>query len=250
MYKIFAVLAVCAMGTVPAFAAVNNGCDKEDNSYINPIVALCSTHTYNVASNTNAGHNFSSDTDRQNQRDIIALKTTVITQQMKQQYDYLNSTIKRLKTQLQKAVLTTSLEAAGASSDGNSSSSYNKYSNIVLSGADDCMAKTGGTDNVAQCLQSNLVQIRAAVNANNLSDAMRQLKKDLDVADVNNIYQIPKEATLESDKACLNVTNNIKDRNILNTCINAFSAKINKYFNDKNETNSQLNALKGIFGNK
>jgi hypothetical protein len=56
-------------------------------------------------------------------QDIIALKTTVISQQMYKQYEYLEAMIRRLKTQLEKATLTASLQAAGASSSSSVSDS-------------------------------------------------------------------------------------------------------------------------------
>ena len=54
--------------------------------------------------------------------EIIAMKTTVISQQMYKQYEYLSATLRRLKTQLEKATLTAKLQAASAKDDESSSS--------------------------------------------------------------------------------------------------------------------------------
>lgn len=239
MNKIFTVIFImCTACVAPAFAA-SNGCENENNNLINPVLALCSTHSYNAATQTNVGKNFSSDTDRQNQRDIIALKTTVITQQMKQQYDYLNATIRRLKTQLQKAVLTTSLEAAGASSDKSGSSSYNSNNrNIILAGAQDCTAQTS-VATATDCLQSNIVQIRAAANANELSGAMKQLQKDLTAADNWGIKV--------SSSDCDAIANNTRNRDNLLDCISALNVAIAKFKEDRSDATAQVNAIKGLF---
>lgn len=155
--------------------AASNGCDKDDYDRINPALALCSTHVYNIGKTQNQ----SSEANRQVMRDVIALKTTVITQQLEQQYDFLEATVKRLKTQLEKAVLTTSFEAAGASSS--SSSSASNDSNVVLIGAENCLLKTSTSDGL-NCIQNNIRIVLQAVSSGNIGEAYRQLQKDLSFA--------------------------------------------------------------------
>ena len=133
---------VCALA-LPAFAATtNNGCDNESNDRINPEIALCSTHVYNIGQDQNRP----SESDKQLMKNVVALKTTVMTQQMYKQYEYLNATLRRLKIQLEKATLNATLQAAGAKSEGGSSSgglaggnSNNDDKTIFLAGANNCM---------------------------------------------------------------------------------------------------------------
>ncbi len=161
MERIFAnVIAPCVMAAVlcaPVLAATNNGCDDEDNAYIAPELALCSTHVYNIGQTENP----SDESTRAAMREVVALKTTLMTQQMKQQYDYLEATIRRFKTQLEKAILTTSLQAAGASDEdsGTIGGAFGRLAgtgnpNTFLSGAKDC-GTMGTTAEVFACLRDN-----------------------------------------------------------------------------------------------
>lgn len=96
-----------------------DGCDNEANDRIAPELALCSVHAYNIGQAQNP-----SGADKQLMKDVVALKTTVIAQQMNKQYEYMDSMIRRFKTQLEKAILTTKLQSAGAapsSGDGGAS---------------------------------------------------------------------------------------------------------------------------------
>ncbi|MDR2412883.1 MAG: hypothetical protein LBD50_01580 [Rickettsiales bacterium] len=115
-------LAPCAL-----FAATDTSCDDERNDFINQRLALCSTHVYNIG----ASQNPESLEVRQTMNEVVALKTTIMTQQIKKQYDALETTVKRLKTQLEKAILTASMEAAGASKEESSSNS--RKSNYIES---------------------------------------------------------------------------------------------------------------------
>ena len=55
--KCMATAVVCALA-LPSFAATtNNGCDKEGNDRINPEIALCSTHVYNIGEDSNRTSN-------------------------------------------------------------------------------------------------------------------------------------------------------------------------------------------------
>ena len=186
--------AMCACGVISialggAFAATtDNGCGKDSNDRINPEIALCSTHVYNIGEVENP----STESDKQLMRDVVALKSTVMTQQMYKQYEYLDATLKRFKTQLEKAVLTTKLMAAGADGDtcgssysgvstGSGSSYRSTDSNIKLAGAQNCMTTT--YQNSYSCLTSNIQLVLNAVNGgNNVSEARRQLENDLNVA--------------------------------------------------------------------
>lgn len=189
----------CALAVNGAYAA-GNGCDNPDNDRINPEIALCSTHVYNIGGeqlSNGAIYNPRDDTNRQLMRDVVALKTTVMTQQMYKQYEYLETMIRRFKTQLEKAVLTTKIQVAGggtSSSAGNSSysgginisnngssSGNGRNNNTVLAGTTDCSMVAYA--DAFQCLISNIQLVINAANARtNMSEAKAQLEKDLAVA--------------------------------------------------------------------
>ena len=96
--KVCAISVIALLATHGAFAATGNGCDNDKNDRINPEIALCSTHVYNVGFSQNQ----SSESNKQLMRDTVALKTTVMTQQMYRQYEYLDATLRRFKTQWKK----------------------------------------------------------------------------------------------------------------------------------------------------
>ena len=194
-----------------AYAAVGNGCDEsDDNEYVNPELALCSTHVYNIGGIENPDN----DAKREMMKDVVALKTTVMTQQMYKQYEYLESMMKRFKTQLEKAVLTTKLQAAGASTGTTSSSSSgmyldntgttssrvgsNKY--VVLNDAKNCSLEPTITS-ALQCLLDNISITLSAVDNGNTSGAKRQLDADKEIAQKLGV-------TLPDD--CKSISNSVK----------------------------------------
>ena len=174
--KIFVVMFVClGMGGVfmaPGFA--DTGCESETNDRIVPELALCSTHVYNIGGTKNP-----SGADKQLMKDVVALKTTVMTQQMNKQYEYLEAMIRRFKVQLEKAVLTTGLEAKGAASSNSSSGTTFKSNdrNIFMAGVKNCNNELLPTD-VMTCLNNNMNTIsNMSGNADNIS---LELRKQLD----------------------------------------------------------------------
>lgn len=163
----------------------NTGCSNDDNAYVSPELALCSTHVYNIGGIENP----KSDSERQIMRDVVALKTTVMTQQMYKQYEYLESMIKRFKTQLEKAVLTTKLQASGATDEYSSYSSSGTASfkssdrNIFMAGVSNCNNELTN-QKVFECLNANLNSIyNASNNGQNITIELRkQLANDYGVA--------------------------------------------------------------------
>lgn len=183
--RIFTVSLVCAVLTCPGLA--DDGCEKESNDRIAPELALCSVHAYNIGISQNP-----SGADKQLMKEIVALKTTVIAQQMNKQYEYMDAMIRRFKTQLEKAVLTTKLQAAGATptnSGGSSSSGGSSYggsggsgggrTNNGLANAEDCMNSYTNYSDIYQCLLRNVAKIQSAVTSGDLGVARRQLSTDL-----------------------------------------------------------------------
>ncbi len=163
MKKIFIILcclAVVGMVAVPLYAADTNGCDDDANDMISADFALCSIHAYNIGSTKNP-----EGSQKDLMREVIAMKTTLITQQMYRQYEQMDSLLRRFKTQLQKAVLTTNLKVAAGDASSTSSSSASSDSSfessnrsIFIAGVKDCNAELGLAD-VLACLNGNLTTI-------------------------------------------------------------------------------------------
>lgn len=161
----------------------DNGCENDENDAIVAELALCSTHAYNIGATKNP-----SGADKELMRDVIAMKTTLITQQMYRQYEQMESMLRRLKTQLEKAVLTTKLNAAGAvTSSGDSRSAYvipedgfqSNDRNIHMADVKNCNNELLPTD-VLQCLNDNMSVISEKTgNADNVnSEVAKQLAND------------------------------------------------------------------------
>ncbi len=172
------ILTVILFGTAilsnDVFAASSNGCDNADNNYITPELALCSTHVYNIGETTNRDR----ASAKQAMRDVVALKSTIMMQQMYKQYQYLDATLSRLKTQLEREILTSQLEVAGASSSDSGSSYGSITGNNGVAGAENCMT-AGLTDDVMNCLARNLERITNAINRSDIGAAKRQIETDL-----------------------------------------------------------------------
>lgn len=163
----------------------------DDCSYINPVFAICDTHPFNIDVSANGwaegGSSVTGYNERQSEMNrIIGLKITVISQQMYKQYEYLNATLHRLKTQLQKAVLTSNLEAAGAKSETGSSSGglvggkSDTDKEIVLAGAENCW-NSSTPKNAYACIQTNLNLIKSNASTNK-QKAAKQLHNTVSVA--------------------------------------------------------------------
>ena len=182
---------------MPTWAAVSNGCEDENNDYIVPSLALCSTHVYNVGQIENPSYE-----SRTLMQDVIALKTTVIAQQMYKQYEYLEAMVRRLKTQLEKATLTASLQAAGATSDsssGGSSSSWRDADKSVYmsAGVTNCM-NIYDDAKILECYQNNINSIVS--QSGNGNKPTREMKQQL-VNDLKNL----KDIKFETATACESV---------------------------------------------
>ena len=137
--------------------------------YISGAYAICDTHPFN---NGKEGY-VSSSAEREEIKQMIAMKITVISQQMYKQYEYLNATLKRLKIQLEKATLTANLEAAGAKSDDSSSGGLlgsNKNSQYT-----NCSGKD--FDGTLYCLRQNYALLAEKGEKCKQADK-KQLEKD------------------------------------------------------------------------
>lgn len=173
-------LCVEDLGSLSNFTpAEDEGC-----SYVSPIYALCDTHMYN-AGETDPEQLKKDVNLKSTIKQIVALKSTVITQQMYKQYEFLAATLRRLKIHLEKSVLSANLQAAGGFSDGGSSSSGSSSvddddRNVVLKGATNCTSILD-FDQFVTCLQSNVSLITTHASSNT-KDACVQLQYTLDQA--------------------------------------------------------------------
>jgi len=221
-----------------------DGCDLESNDRITAELALCNVHAYNIGLSKNP----ESGADKQAMKEVIALKTTVITQQMNKQYEYMEAMIQRLKTQLQKAVLTTKLQAAGAvpaTSGGRSGGGSSSDGGVVggssggrpnrgLANAEDCANSYTTSAEVMSCLLRNVAKIQSAVSSGDLGTARRQLEQDLAaLAPYNDMVnnESCKTATRQEDaknKDCENAVKNGSKRDTISSCLGALRACIIK----------------------
>lgn len=243
---VFVLALLCT--TVPVYAASDNGCSDEDNNYITPELALCSTHAYNIGFTENPDN----EASKQTMRDVVALKSTVMMQQMYKQYQYLDATLSRLKTQLEREILTSKLEAAGASSGSSSSSastsaSYNDR-NIYLAGTSNCNNESTVTG-VFNCLRNNYNLIYNMSNSGtNLTIELRkQLANDCDVVSQNasvaglNANSLKSVSVGTSSVDCTLYTN-IKTRNEFQKCMEAINVQIRNattYLSQEQQKNQQ-----------
>ena len=215
---------------VPAFAATrDNGCGNPDNVYINPELALCSVHAYNIGRTNNPN---SSSADSQIMRDVVALKTTVMMQQMYKQYSFLEATLNRMKTQLKREILTTQAEAAGAPSS-DSSSGYSASTgdrNIYLAGTTNCnnMATTA---EVYSCLRNNynLIYNMSNGGTNLTIELRRQLANDYNVmqSNVSGVagMTVP-TVSIDGQNFDCTAFANINSRDKFQACLNALNTGI------------------------
>ena len=218
--RFFILPLVVGVMAFPAMAA-DNGCEDEGNDYVTAELALCSTHAYNI----NLTENPKDASGKQLMNDVIAMKTTVITQQLYKQYEQMESMLTRFKTQLEKAVLTSSMGAAGAKTDdGDDSGSYRSSDkSIILSGATNCLQVwSNGTDAALDCLGRNVQLIITAINAGNATDARKQLKKEIYALNTisGNKY------TPDAETDCGKVEKDVKDKTTVMNCAYELNGKV------------------------
>ena len=181
-------------------------------------------------------------------QDVIALKSTIMTQQLYKQYEYLESMIKRFKTQLEKAVLTTKLNVAGADSESSSSAGNSFKSsdrNIFIAGVSNCNNELTNLK-VFECLNTNLNSIyNASNNGQNMTIELRkQLANDYAVA----LRASGKTETEVKSDTCTTYQN-ISQRNTFQSCLDGLRASIRTgYENASSRQNMQNRNMNMGFG--
>lgn len=238
-----------ATGTSLSADANATTCD-----YVLPQYAMCTTHVYNIGKTENP----SVAADKQEMKDVIALKTTIMTQQMKAQYDYLDATMRRLKTQLEKAILTTKLQAAGAAttSDGGTYTSGNTGDkNIYLAGTNNC-GNMDTTTGVFTCLRRNYDTIYNSSNGgtNITTELRKQLANDVGVVVSNSSISTGLTANTKSTPesglpyvkvddqiANCSVVKEVQGRKVFQECLSRLNIQIRLASDNLNSRQQQQN---------
>ena len=147
----------------------SNPANEEDWSYFAPEYALCTVHAYNIGNKKNP----TSSTDIAYMKEVIALKSTLFAQQIKEQYDMVNAIVKRLKTQLEKSVYTTKMDIL-AGTESVSSSSGGSGTRTAIDGAGECNYES--PDSKYACFAENMKLI---ISETSSSKAKAQLNSDI-----------------------------------------------------------------------
>lgn len=194
--KIFCVFVVLLITAVPVFAA-DDSCTGDD-TVIKPEFALCSTHVYNIGKDENP----SSD-NRQLMRDTVAMKTTFIAQQLYRKYDEMEAMVRRLKTQMEKAIFADDIKALNpdtASSDSDSGGAWVSDNRAIhVYGARDCDSEYD-IEKALECYAYNLNFLKQSTNngsGNITTEAEKQLVQDYCGLDD---LSIPTDDTVSEDK--------------------------------------------------
>ena len=231
--------------------------DNADAAYINPIYAICDTHQFNAGKGAdltasfrymtpdesskycdsisrtlkkeyaasmkdivNCSTNKIKAVDTAEMKEIIALKTTVISQQMYKQYEYLSATLRRLKTQLEKATLTAKLQAAGAKDDESSSSGLLGGGSSKTSQYENCSGKD--IQEAIYCLRQNYNALASQVNNKKCNaNIKKQIAQDLKILS----GKIPGD-----EKLYKQISSNCQDSNKITDC----SSCLEEYSNGLN----------------
>ncbi len=237
LFKGFFIGMVLVLFAMPVLA-VDNGCDNPDNDMIVAELALCSTHAYNIGATKNP-----TGADKGYMRDVVAMKTTLITQQMYKQYEQMESMLRRLKTQLEKAVLTTSLEAKGATGSGTTavSNSYKSNNrNIYMAGVRDCNNELS-TVKVFECLRENMTTIyNVSRNGAEVSaDLAKQLEQDYTVMLNAWVDQKNKPSNLTDNGVDCKDDTKIRNKTNFQKCLDLLSANIRKGYEEAQRAQGQ-----------
>ena len=250
--KILMVGVMLMLVVMPCFA--DNGCEDDDNDMISAEFALCSTHAYNIGKVENPESG-----DRELMRDVIAMKTEIVTQQMYRHYQQMESMLKRFKTQLKKAVLSADLQAAGAKKDDDDNDTYvSKDMNIFIAGIQDCNSMMDSLKR-AECFNTNYQTIYNT-SGNGSTPSASGVKKQL-AKDFENVCAELGDGTKgnESSPICAKAKVGGKDIDCKETsilgkkanfqaCLNTHRTNINKLYEKARTQNAGWNTPKWGYG--
>ena len=190
----------------------------QDVSYVDPVFALCDTHAWNAGFKDN--DEIKKSEDREKMNEIIALKTTVIAQQMYKQYATLEQMIKQLKVMLEKEVLKTSVQVAGGTSSDDDTST-DKVEFDTCSPIDE--------ETALSCLRSNYSKLQPYVTKKNLKNNVKK--------------QLTADSTVLKTLLDSKYTDNCKSisTNNVETCFNGIAKGIND-LNKQIQNNKRSNS--------
>lgn len=150
----------------------SHGCNDDcydldkDVSYVNRAFALCDTHAWNAGFTND---DIQKSENREKMNEIIALKTTVIAQQMYKQYATLEQMIKQLKVMLEKEVLKASVQVAGGTSSDTDTTDKVEFSSCSAMGAEETLS----------CVRANYSKLKPFVDKGNMrNDVVKQIVSD------------------------------------------------------------------------
>lgn len=233
---------------MPCFA--DNGCENDDNDMISAEFALCSTHAYNIGKVENPESG-----DRELMRDVIAMKTEIVTQQMYRHYQQMESMLKRFKTQLKKAVLSADLQAAGAKKDDDDNDTYvSKDMNIFIAGIQDCNSMMDSLKR-AECFNTNYQTIyNTSGNGStpSASGVKKQLANDFKIV-CGELGQEQKDGKsvpicVEPDNIKCSESKELGKKANFQACLNAHRTNINKLYEKARTQNAGWNTPKWGYG--
>ena len=241
--KILMVGVMLMLVVMPCFA--DNGCENDDNDMISAEFALCSTHAYNIGKVENPESG-----DRELMRDVIAMKTEIVTQQMYRHYQQMESMLKRFKTQLKKAVLSADLQAAGAKKDDDDNDTYvSKDMNIFIAGIQDCNSMMDSLKR-AECFNTNYQTIyNTSGNGStpSASGVKKQLAKDFEIVCAELLTECAKPKVDEKDIEC-SESNNLGKKANFQACLNKHRTNINKLYENARDQNAKYNTPRWGYG--
>ncbi len=190
---------------------------EEDVSRVNSDFALCDTHAWNAGFKDN--DEIKKSEDREKMNEIIALKTTVIAQQMYKQYATLEQMIKQLKVMLEKEVLKASVQVAGGTSSDTDTTDKVEF--------DTCSPIDEET--ALSCLRSNYSKLQPYVTKKNLKNNVKK--------------QLTADSTVLKTLLDSKYTDNCKSisTNNVETCFNGIAKGIND-LNKQIQNNKRSNS--------
>ncbi len=220
----------------PCAVRANDSCADDANDAISPDFALCSTHVYNIGQTENPDAE-----NRALMKDVIAMKTTLVTQQMYKQYEQMESLLRRFKTQLEKAVTMSKFEMAGADSEKSSSSSGGYASNnsrIHIAGAQDCSRIYNDADTL-KCYQANIDNIERTSNYG--QDVTTDLKKQL-AGDYEGLIKLEYGASkCDIDESC-KTANSAMTKKVFESCMVNYRNCLQKQYSNYNVRERELSS--------
>jgi hypothetical protein len=227
-------------GTSSVFA--DKHCDENEYDAIASELALCSTHAYNIGMTENPD-----SADREWMREVIALKTELVTQQMYKHYEQMRAMLNRFKTQMEKSVLQANLEAVGAVTQKKQekvASARQTNPNIFMEsgGIKDCINSDLDNEVVAKCFYSNYNVINGSYKLGETPpiNTRKQLAKDFEL--VCGLLTKKEDQGDCTNTSCTNYKN-LSNKEAFSSCMNKHVGNIRKANNNAQTEKANRNKI-------